>query len=37
MPDLVVDLGDVVEAFLNMLADHLEVFQAEGAGRVGTR
>jgi hypothetical protein len=29
--DLVVDLGDVVEAFLNLLADHLELFRAEGA------
>src|SRR5258706_14017598 len=29
-PYLVVDLGDVVEAFLNLLAEHLKLFRAEG-------
>jgi hypothetical protein len=27
----VVDLGDVVEAFLDLLADHLELFRAKRA------
>ena len=34
--NLVVDFGDVVEAFLDLLADHLELFRAE-VDRAGTQ